>query len=275
VNKEKTMRKLIVILSVLLGISVIVLGIVWAYRFFANDEPYQVTIPDNYINKGSGETESEEDILTEDDLIEDTLPPVKDPAAGNTVIPNYGAPMAAAPTAETKASALILHNKNEGDNIPFDVGNMFPGDAETGYYCVKVYYHSEVTVRFRAEVRHGYEKLAEVMNCRVTLLNTDAVLYEGLMRDMPESVNHVLYSEESTSTELYYQIVAYLDTSVGNEYQNKDLIADFRWWVEETENLDPPAQTGDAVDYLQYGALTLGSVVALLLLILKRKRGRI
>ena len=41
---------------------------------------------------------------------------------------------------------------------------MFPGDAETKHFRVQVSYHDQVTVHFRATVRPGYEKLAEVMN---------------------------------------------------------------------------------------------------------------
>ena len=78
-------------------------------------------------------------------------------------------------------------------------------------------------------------------------------------------------SNKSTTDELYYEITAYLDTSVGNDYQNKDLIADFSWWVEETENLDSP-QTGDLFKLYLWLCIASGSLLLLILLWRKRKK---
>ena len=148
---------------------------------------------------------------------------------------------------------------------------MFPGDSETKYYCVRVSHKGDVVLRFRADVRPGYEKLAEVLCCRITLPENSGVLYDGLMRDMPESLNHALNTDKGTASEVYYEITAYLDTSVGNEYMNKDLIADFRWWVEETGNLDSP-QTGDSFNLYLWMCIAVGSLFLLILLWKKRKK---
>ena len=98
------------------------------------------------------------------------------------------------------------------------------------------------------------------------------MLYDGLMRDMPESLTHKLASKESTTDELYYEITAYLDTSVGNDYQSKDLIADFKWWVEETGNLDNFPQTGDTSNILLWAVLAAGSLSVMILLLVVRRR---
>ena len=99
-------------------------------------------------------------------------------------------------------------------------------------------------------------------------------MYDGLMRDMPESVSYQLASRERTTDELYYEITAYLDTSVGNDYQNKDLVADFRWWVEETGNLGP--KTGDSSNLMLWMLLALaaGAALAALIVIRRRKEGK-
>lgn len=60
---------------------------------------------------------------------------------------------------------------------------MFPGDAETQNDCVQVDHKGDVTVHFRAEVRPGYEKLAEVLKLRVSV--GGSVLYDGLMAETP------------------------------------------------------------------------------------------
>ena len=173
--------------------------------------------------------------------------------------------------ADVTALALQLHNKNPGDNIPFKVSNMFPGDTVTQYYCVKVSYSDVITMRVRADTRPGYEKLAEALKCKVVLMNTGKTLYNGTFKNMPTAVSYQLpESGETTTAELYYKITVYLETSTGNEYMNKSLIADFRWWVEETGNLKPPAQSGDGFNtYLWAGTAIAAAVV---LIILKKKR---
>lgn len=92
------------------------------------------------------------------------------------------------------------------------------------------------------------------------------------MRDMPESLTHKLASEKSTTDELYYEITAYLDTSVGNDYQNKDLIADFKWWVEEIGNLDDSPKTGDTSNILLWAALAAGSLSMIIILLKTLRR---
>ena len=170
-----------------------------------------------------------------------------------------------------KAASIELYNKQPQENAPFKAGNMFPGDSETKYFRVRVSYHDKVTVHYKATVRSGYEKLAEVLKVRVKLLSSGETMYEGLMRDMPESLTYNLASKGTVTDELYYEITAYLDTSVGNEYQNKDLIADFKWWVEETGNLDSP-QTGDTPGILLWSVLAVASLGMIILLIVVRRR---
>ena len=150
---------------------------------------------------------------------------------------------------------------------------MFPGDSETKYFRVRVSYHDKITVHYKATVCPGYEKLAEVLKVRVKLLSTGETMYDGGIADMPESLTHKLASKKFTFDELYYEITAYLDTSVGNDYQSKDLIADFKWWVEETGNLDDSPQTGDTSNILLWAVLAacFGSMMILLLVVRRRK----
>ncbi len=122
-----------------------------------------------------------------------------------------------------KEPSLQLYNKQPEDNTPFRVTNMFPGDQETKNFRLQVSHHDKVTVHYHADIRPGYEKLAEVLKVRVVLKTTGEELYNGLMRDMPASLDHVLSASGQTTDELLYEITAYLDTSVGNAYQNKDL----------------------------------------------------
>lgn len=132
--------------------------------------------------------------------------------------------------ADGSTVTLKLYRGREQDTAAFAVENMFPGDRIRRVYTLEVSRSGSVTVHFRTDVRQGYEVLAQVLKCRVVLDDTE--LYDGLMKEMPQRISHTLPAGSGTA-KLDYDIEVYLDTSVGNEYQNKELYADFNWWVEE------------------------------------------
>ena len=267
-EQKKKIKIVIIILAILLGLSLLALGGTVIYNKIANNTPATVTVPDNLITPDEDTTKpdsSESNSQAPDSS--DTQTPSSSATSSSAVTPTQGT------TAKTKKAATIeLYNKQPEENTPFQVGNMFPGDVETKYFRVRVSYHDKITVHYKATVRPGYEKLAEVLEVRVKLFSTGETLYDGLMRDMPESLTHKLASKKSDTDELYYEITAYLDTSVGNEYQNKDLIADFRWWVEETGNLDDSPQTGDTSNILLWAVLAAGSLSLIIILHVTRRR---
>lgn len=257
-QKRSITKTIIIVLAVLLALSVVALAGTLIYNQINGNEQTTVTVPENLItpekNPNGGEGAEPGEGVSEGE-------------GGGTSAP------AQRPTTETKKAATIsLYNRQEQENTPFKVGNMFPGDAETQYFRVQVSYHDKVTVHYRAAVRPGYEKLAEVLKVRVKLLTSGETMYDGLMRDMPESVTYTLQSQSSATKDLYYEITAYLETAVGNEYQNKDLTADFTWWVEETGNLDDSPQTGDSSNVVLWALIALGSAGVIFLLLLFRRR---
>ena len=252
-EQKKKIKISIIVLACLLGLSLLALGGTLVYNKLANHTPATVTVPDNLITPDKDTTK---------------------PDSGDTEKPESAETQTQSTTAEAKKAATVeLYNKQPEENTAFTVGNMFPGDSETKYFRVRVSFHDKITVHYKATVRPGYEKLAEVLKVRVKLLTTGETLYDGRIAAMPESLTHKLASKKSTTDELYYDITAYLDTSVGNDYQNKDLLADFKWWVEETGNLDNSPQTGDASNILLWALLAAGSlsVMILLLVVLRRK----
>ena len=298
-KQKKIIKIVIVILAVLLGISLLALGGTLIYNKLANNQPATVTVPDNLITPdadgidGRGEqappesgTQSEaKDSTTlsaqseNSDRTEASNAPATTQAADSTTAAKTQKETQRSTAATTSyrkapsALALSLSNKQDGENTAFRVENMFPGDAVTKYFRVQVSYRDTVTVRYSADVRQGYEKLAEVLKVRIKLLSSDLVLYDGLMKDMPESVEYKLSASGTATDELYYEITAYLDTSVGNDYQNKDLIADFRWWAEEAENLEPLPPTGDDTNIVPWACMAAisGLILLLLLFVIKRK----
>lgn len=260
-EKNKKIKIVIIVLAVLLGISLLALGGTVLYNRLTDGAPATVTVPDNLITPDADASDLGNGAEVSDGG-----------AAAGSSDGNAAAGAQGTAAAGKQAAAIELYNRQPEDNTPFQVGNMFPGDRETKYYLVRVSYHDKVAVHYRASVRPGYEKLAEVMQVRVKLLTTGETLYDGLMRDMPESVTHSLASAKTTTDELYYEITAYLDTSVDNAYQNKDLIADFRWWVEETGNLDDAPKTGDTTRVVLWAVLAGCSAAVLILLLVTRKR---
>lgn len=268
-EQKKKIKIVIIVLACLLGLSLLALGGTLVYNKLANDPPATVTVPDNLITPDEDTTkpDSSESNSQAPDSSETQTPSSSADTSSSAVQPTQST------TAEVKKAATIeLYNKQPEENTPFTVDNMFPGDAEIKYFCVRVSYHDKITVHYKATVRPGYEKLAEVLKVRVKLLSTGEMLYDGLMRDMPESLTHKLASKKSTTDELYYEITAYLDTSVGNDYQNKDLIADFKWWVEETGNLVDSPKTGDTSNILLWAVLAACSGSMIIILHVTRRR---
>ena len=255
-EQGKKIKTVIIILAVLLGLSVSALCGVLIYNRLSGSAPAAVTVPDNLITP-NGDTPQAE--------VSENNPSA---AAAASAVQSGGGD-----TQNTeKAATIELYNRQPEENTPFKAENMFPGDSATKYYRVRVSYHGNVTVRYKAQVRAGYEKLAEVMKIRVKLLSSGETLYDGGIADMPESLQHKLTSEKSDFGELYYEITAYLDTGVGNEYQNKALIADFKWWVEETENLEAPPKTGDTSGIAPWALLSIVSGGAMLFLLALKRR---
>ena len=269
-KKQNKIKIIIIVLVVLLALSLAALAGTLIYNSLHDDTHATVTVPDNLITPESDASGDETSAPTEGTSESGDGETSADKTNGTDQAEASASAQSTAAEAQ-KATSVKLFSKRPEENTPFQVGNMFPGDGETKYYRVQVSYHDAVTVHYHAAVRPGYEKLAEVMRVRVKLLTTGETMYDGLMRDMPESLTHKLASNKSTTDELYYEITAYLDTSVGNDYQNKDLIADFSWWVEETENLDSP-QTGDSFNLYLWLCIASGSLLLLILLWRKRKK---
>ncbi len=281
-SKNKTITIVIVLLVVLLTLSVTALAGTLLYNHFLQTAPTTVDVPGNIItpDRENSTNSCGNDSSMDTSAIAQTRSNDESSAAGisspsESSVPDSSETVSATIEASSgsgpKASALYLHTKQPEENQPFQVVNMFPGDSKTQYFRIQVCYQGDIIVRYHADIHPESEKLAEVLKIRIRLLGADEFLYDGLMREMPKSLNQALYTNEKTQSELYYAITAYLDPAVGNEYQNRELTADFRWWVEETAHLDPPP-TGDSSNISRWIAFASGSLLALVLLWKKRAK---
>ncbi len=270
---KKKLKFVIVILSVLLVMSTLALGATILYKRFISSDPLPVVITDNTIAHSDDKIEETSFVMTKENVQDQTVLTQQDTANENrnrTIQQSASNSIVNAESRKSTKIQLFQHHAN--DNAKFNVNNMFPGDAVTQNYCVQVSFKDSITVNYHADIQLGYDKLAEVLKCKVTLLNSNEVLYEGLMRDMPDSLECELSHEGSTTTELYYEIMTYLETSVGNEYQNQELFADFQWWIEAEENLVRPPLTSDGQHLLLWMVLMAGSFIVLILLLRKQKK---
>ena len=146
--------------------------------------------------------------------------------------------------------SISLYSGNPEENIPFQLTNMFSGDSVTQDYKLSVSYTGTIKVNFHATVRNGGEKLSEVLEIKVRQADTGEMLYEGMMADMPVLGQELSTDSKSLTEELTYRITVGVSTSVGNEYQNKKLIADLSWWAEGEESTKPsePESSEDSTE---------------------------
>ena len=170
------------------------------------------------------------------------------------------------------ATALELYKGNPADNDKFEVKNMFPGDCITKYFCVKATHEEDIVIFFKTTVTKQTKYLDDVLNIKVTDLDTGKVL----CNDKFSEINNKKFYEsisanEDKTTTSYYQIDVSLDTSVGNEYQAAMLTADFEWGAQDKGDLDSPG-TGFEANVLLWIILAVSSLSLVVLLILKNKK---
>ena len=142
---QKKIKTAIVLLAVLLALSLAALAGVLIYRATVPAVPSTVTVPDNIVTPDADVSSIPETPQSNYETSSNTNPSSATEANNSTQ--------------SKTATALSLNNRNTDDNMPFQVGNMFPGDSETKYYCVRVSHKGDVILRFRADIRPGYEQL--------------------------------------------------------------------------------------------------------------------
>ncbi len=163
---------------------------------------------------------------------------------------------------------ISLYSNHSSDNASFNITNMFPGDSVTNKYNVKVSYHDKVSVLFNVDYLNEYSKLASVTNIKVKLINDNKVLYDGFVCDLKDNnLSYVLESSNNKTEVLEYEITISLDTSVNNDYQNKELKLDFIWSIdkEETKNLIVPS-TGYSSNIILWISLIIFSLIMIVFL---------
>lgn len=120
---------------------------------------------------------------------------------------------------------IILNGPDESANRVFTAENMLPGDAFSRDYVLNISHKEDIDIIFKVDFHEGSETLAEVLKLKVEIPGVKT-LYNKPMKDMPESLTYTLPGNQPSVT---YRLTVYLETSVGNKYQDKELKADFEW----------------------------------------------
>lgn len=178
--------------------------------------------------------------------------------------------------AASNTQNVRLTSSDEVSLAPFSVENMFPGDSVTKDFTITVAHQDDVTIYYHADIRLGFEILAEVLKTKIVLPDKDTTLYDGLMRDMPSALQYNLPVGENS---LRYTITVYLDTGVGNiteldtdgkRYMYQRLVADFSWWYLSEDEPGPgepfPVKVKLIAEKLLDGRYARGSAYTFLLM---------
>jgi len=215
-NLEKTTQKVLLALTVLVGLSVLALGAVFVYNHYIAPAQNQVVmLPDNIIE--------------------------------HTREPNAAANLSARGLLdllrpEPFAVRVELYSNHLTSNDPFDVRNMLPGDTEAKNFAVRVHHDGPLPLHFSVYERErtGTADLAGVLEVIIADLETGEVIYDGMMENlMGEAFVTLLPRSDTKMTDVYYRVAVHLPTKTGNDYQVTSHSCDFVWYVVQPEEPDP------------------------------------
>lgn len=281
-EKKRKLKIAIIVLSVLLVFSAGGLAARYIYLQYFSPAQTTTTVPDNLIGdnvpaeESSTPAENTPPAESEPDT-EQTDAAESGSASGSsgtgTTASNPSGNENSAPAADKPiAPVLELYAGRPDVNQRFEVQNMFPGDTETRYFCVRAYHEEDITLFFRAEVTEQTKNLGDVLHIKVTHLDTGKVLCDAAFNEIDgQEFSELLTANAQGKTTAYYQIDVSLDTSVGNEYQAALLKADFEWYVKDEGGLVEPPQTGDTTNLVLWIVLAVSSLLLMIFLWKRRK----
>lgn len=259
----KRLKIIIIVLAVLLVLSAGGLTARYVYlQYFAPSEA-TVAVPDNLI--GDDTTIKESSTLTI---------PASPPASKEDTTRDNDSRLVSqlAQMDKPAAAKLELYAGKPYVNQRFEVHNMFPGDTQTQFFCVKAYHDADLELFFCADIVEQTKDLGEVLHIKVTHLDTGKVLCDAPFSEVSgKGFSELLETNGEKATTSYYQIDVSLDTSVGNEYQVAMLKADFEWYAKNEDDLIPP-QTSDALSPALWITLAASLLLMVLLLALRRRK---
>lgn len=129
-------------------------------------------------------------------------------------------------------NTVTLSSESAKNNVPFEAYNMFPGDVVNNEYELDVYYKGDIELHFSID-NFIDEGLKDILFFNIKY--DDVIIFDDFANKLPEQFDFALSSKKSTTEHKDFVISVSLDTSVGNEYQDKQMKCGFEWWVEGGE----------------------------------------
>ena len=186
---------------------------------------------------------------------------------------------------ESGAALLDAEVSLPGAQEAMGMAGMLPGDSVEKAYTVSVKYSEPVKLHFGAALRTNGSADSQLLaeGLLITVYRDGELLYDGTVAGLAESqqAQEGLEILEPSPTKLTYTIKVTLPTSAGNEYQNKSVTVDLKWWLTSDSGGSHPGggegivvpKTGDDFPMeLMIGAAALALV--LLVVLLGRRRAR-
>lgn len=186
---------------------------------------------------------------------------------------------------ESGAALLDAEVSLPGAQEAMGMAGMLPGDSVEKAYTVSVKYSEPVKLHFGATLRSNGSADSQLLaeGLLITVYRDGELLYDGTVAGLAESqqAQEGLEILEPSPTKLTYTIKVTLPTSAGNEYQNKSVTVDLKWWLTSDSGGSHPGggevivvpKTGDDFPMeLMIGAAVLALV--LLVVLLGRRRAR-
>lgn len=185
-------------------------------------------------------------------------------------------------------AAVPLDNTIEfnGDSATMEARGMLPGDSAEKTFTVQVRHTGKVKLYFTALLKNDdpvtrpdgtQTTLSAGMN--ITVSRDGTTLYTGTLADLRNNVDSVALDIPGSGTkDVPYTVTVSLPTSAGNEFQEKTLTVDLKWWIKSEGGgggtvIVVPPKTGDTFPL----ALTAGAAalsLCLLGLLIGKRRAR-
>lgn len=206
-----------------------------------------------------------------------------------TVLSAVFSGVASPQTSGYSALPLTATVEFKGDHASMTASGMLPGDSEEETFTVTVKHRRTATVHFEATLTNDSvvdeatgRKLSDGMNIKV-VQGTDT-LYDGSIGGLaasPRSAADVTVTGSRTA-DLPYTVTVSLPASAGNEFQDKTLTVDLKWWLVSDESsggggdgtiIVKPPKTGDDFSLPLMGGTALVSLSLLAVLLFRRRKG--
>lgn len=147
-----------------------------------------------------------------------------------------------------EAKVISIYDKNSTSKDRILVQNILPGNSLKKYYQVRVEHIDSLNLYFDIEIKSSTNNLEDILNVKVTRLDTNTILYNGNLKRFTEGkVVQKLEKNSNNLTIAYYEIEISLPANELEEYQDEILSADLNWSAPEEELLIPSTEVNNDI----------------------------